>query len=721
MTEPSRQTSWNDHLNLRAAGTSLVLDCAGDGLPRVLHWGTDLGRLTDEDVAQLRLAQQQSPRPSQTDTPVPLALLAEQSSGWMGTPGLTGHRAGTDFSTAFTVTAIEEVDTGPNVATAVTVTATDTDAGIDLALGIELLISGLVRMRAAVTNTGVGVFDLHSLDLNLPVPSEAEELLDLTGRWGRERAQQRHTFTQGTHLRESRRSRGLDAALIMAAGRRGFSWRSGELRAVHVAWSGNTRTYAERLNHGASTLAGGELLLAGEIRLDTDETYTGPWLYYSHGEGLDESASRFHRYLRSRPEHPTSTRPVQINVWEAVYFDHTLDKLKELADVAASLGVERYVLDDGWFGSRRDDTSGLGDWVVSRDVWPDGLGPIIDHVHGHGMEFGLWFEPEMVNPDSDVARAHPEWILAARPDRWPPEARHQQVLNLTIPEAYAHVRDQMLAILREYRIEYIKWDFNRDLIEAGTQSTGRAAVHQQTLAAYRLMDELLAAQPGLEIESCSSGGGRIDLGVMARCVRIWASDCNDPLERQLIEAGTSMLLPPEMVGSHVASPVSHTTGRAHTLDFRAGTSFFSHMGIEWDITSAEPEELDRLRQWIDTHKKHRQLLHSGDVVHGDHPDDAYWLHGVVAADAGEAIFAVAAVRSSPLNAPGAVRVPGLDPTRRYRVTPLVPGATGRRRRDGKTAWWEHGLTLPGRVLDRVGVQMPNLNPEQQVLLHLSSV
>src|SRR5699024_5253862 len=241
---------------------------------------------------------------------------------------------------------------------------------------------------------------------------------------------------------------------------------------------------------------------------------------------------RFHRHLRAREHHVDRRRPVTLNVWEAVYFAHDLARLTDLADRAAALGVERFVLDDGWFGSRRDDFSGLGDWVGSEEVWPDGLGPLIDHVTGLGMEFGLWFEPEMVNEDSDVARAHPEWVLGPSPTALPLESRHQQVLNLSLPEAYEHVRTQMLDVLDRYDIGYLKWDHNRDLLEAATRATGRAAVHEQTLAAYRLMDELKAAHPGLEIESCSSGGARVDLEVLEHTDRVWVSDCIDPLERQ---------------------------------------------------------------------------------------------------------------------------------------------------------------------------------------------
>ncbi|MEE6272156.1 alpha-galactosidase [Georgenia sp. MJ206] len=718
--EPSPSAAAPQVHHLRSGGTSLVLVAGGSALPQVLHWGDDLGDVGPDVLHELARVSEPPLVSGQADVVVPLALVPEHSSGWLGTPGLVGHRQGRDFSTAFAVTSLDVTDGEGDalVAHRVRVTATDAAAGLGLRLLLELLRPGLLRMRAELTNTGQDVFDLAALDLALPVPAQATEILDLTGRHLRERAQQRHAFTLGTHLRESRRARGHDASLVLAAGERGFGWRRGRMHAVHVAWSGNTRTYAERTNLGTSLLAGGELLLPGEVRLAEGETYQSPWLYASHGDGLDEMSGRFHRFLRSRPEHPAAPRPVLLNVWEAVYFDHDVERLKALADLAAAAGVERYVLDDGWFGSRRDDTSGLGDWIVSPDVWPHGLGPLVDHVHALGMQFGLWFEPEMVNVDSELYRAHPEWIFSAG-GRVPVPARNQQVLDLAQPGAYAHVRDQMLRVLDEYHIDYVKWDYNRDLIEPASQATGRAGVHEQTIAVYRLIDEIRAAHPHLEIESCAGGGGRADLGILARTDRVWASDCIDPLERQFIEAGTSLLLPPELVGSHIASPVNHSTGRAHSLDFRAGTAFFSHLGIEWDITTATTEELGRLTEWVAAHKRHRDLLHTGTVVHGDHADPALWVHGVVAADGSEAIFAIVEIRT-PVAAPlGRVTLPGLDAAATYRVTPLAPAdAVTGRTGHAPPPWWPVA-TLTGKVLGTVGLHAPVVNPEQSVLLHLS--
>jgi alpha-galactosidase len=693
---------------LRVPGEcGLLLDRTGSRLPRVLHWGADLGDLPAAATTALALAADAGPVPSGLDVPVVASILPEQSAGWPGTPGLTGHREGAHFSTEFTVS--DCVVEG----NAVTVRASDPAARLGLRLEIGLTGSGLVRMRASVVNEGGDVWTLDGLLLALPVPGHATEVLDFTGRHLRERSPQRTPLAYGTHLRENRRGRtGFDAATVLVAGEPGFGFRSGRVWGLHVAWSGNHRTLIERQPIGVTVLGGGELLLSGEVRLPPGGSYESPWLYWSHGDGLDEMSARFHRFLRSRPSHPSGPRPVTLNVWEAVYFDHRLDRLVALADVAAEVGVERFVLDDGWFRHRRDDRAGLGDWYVDEGVWPDGLHPLIDHVRGRGMQFGLWVEPEMVNPDSDLARAHPDWILSAG-TRLPPPARHQQVLDAGNPDAYAYLLERLDALLSEYDIGYLKWDHNRDLVEAGHAS--KAAVHEQIRAVYRLMDALKERHPGLEIESCSSGGGRIDLGILEHTDRVWVSDTNDALERQRIQRFTGLLLPPELLGTHVGPPESHTTGRVHRLDFRAGTALFGHFGIEWDIHSARPAERARLAEWVSLYKRVRPLLHGGDVVRGDHPDPALWVHGVVAPDRSRAVYALVQVATSVHAPAGRVRLPGLDPSGTYRVATMEP-ATAVEGGRGAPPLWAGGVELPGRALAEIGVQAPTLFPERLVLL-----
>ncbi|MEP6650896.1 MAG: alpha-galactosidase [Lapillicoccus sp.] len=718
-------------VQLESAGVGLVLSVPEGRLPGVVHWGAALGPLDADLARELVGAQDQLAASNTVDRPVRLALLPEGHTGWTGRPGLSGSRDGRAWSPKFAVTSVcvdgtpvEGFDTrGAGV---VEVTAVDDELALDLVLIVELLPTGLLRTRAALHNTGSHAYQLDDLALAYPIPAEANELLDFAGRWGRERAPQRSELVVGTHLREGRRGRtGADAAYVLHAGTPGFGFAGGEVYAVHTAWSGNHTHYAEHLYSGERLLGGGELLLPGEVVLGPGEAYESPWVYGAYGVGLDAVAHRFHAHLRSRPAgRLPAERPVTLNVWEAVYFDHDTDRLLDLAERAARLGVERFVLDDGWFGARRGDQAGLGDWVVSPDVWPDGLHPLVNRVRALGMEFGLWFEPEMVNPDSDVARAHPEWVMSARSD-WPVESRYQQVLDLGIAGAYEHVRGQMLAILDEYDIGYIKWDHNRDLVEPGDQTRGgRPAVHDQTLAFYRLVDVLKAAHPGLEIESCSSGGARVDLGVLERADRVWVSDCIDPLERQSMMRWTAQMVPPEFLGSHIASGRSHTTGRVHDLSFRAGTAVFGHLGIEWDLAQASAAELDDLAAWIGFYKEHRALLLGGDLVRMDGFDEHVWVHGVVAPDRSAAIYAMATVGSLAATPGPRLRFRGLDAAGSYRLRPVVVGSPPHGLEAAR--WWGAGPAYGGGVftgaaLASVGVAAPMLHPDQVVLFHAEQV
>ena len=700
-------------LQLRSAGVSLVLDCSGPALPSVLHWGADLGELSEQALLDLRLGAGTEQAGNGLDENRPIAIIPEYSAGWFGLPGLSGHRDGRDFSASFQ---LETVAQSGNV---VQVEATDSGAGLRVHLVIELTDSGLVRAKAELTNTGASAYTVDGLVLALPVPTEATELLDMTGRHIGERHPQRHAFTQGAHIRDNRRGRtGADATLLLIAGTPGFDFGTGEIWAVHTAWSGNHRSYAERGMSGYAVIGGGELLLPGEGRLEPQGSYSSPWIYGSYGVGLDRISTRFHEYLRARDTHPKTERPVVLNTWEAVYFDLDLDKLKSLADAAAEVGAERFVLDDGWFRGRRDDHAGLGDWYVDEGIWPKGLHPLVDHVTGLGLQFGLWVEPEMVNPDSDLAREHPDWILATG-NRMPPTARHQQGLNLGVPAAYDHILERLDSLLTEYDISYLKWDHNRDFVDGGNQLTGTAGIHEQTLAVYRLLDELKRRHPGLEIESCSSGGARVDLGILERTDRVWGSDSNDALERQKIQRYTQLLLPPELIGCHVGPPRAHTTGRTQALSFRAITALFGHFGIEWDIASATAEEREELKGWVALHKELRPLLHTGRVVRADRGSDDFLLHGVVAQDGSRAVYAAVQLTQSITSAVGRVRLPGLDPARTYRVSKTkTPGPESR-----TAAWWVDGgqVELTGAALGAVGVQIPVQWPENALLLDVLAI
>ena len=285
----------------------------------------------------------------------------------------------------------------------------------------------------------------------------------------------------------------------------------------------------------------------------------------------------------------------------------------------------------------------------------------------------------------------------------------------------------MSAVIGEYGVDFVKWDHNRDLHEAvRTDATGtdRPAVHAQTLAAYRLLDELRARHPGLEIESCSSGGARVDLGVLARTDRVWTSDCNDALERVAIQRWTGLLVPPERMGSHIGPPRAHTTHRELDLSLRMLVALGGHCGLEWDITTCTPDELAALRAWSALYRELRQLLHHGDAVRSDHPDPALVVSGVVSPDREDAVFTVVSVATGRGVSPGTVPLPGLDPDRRYRVRVRADAGLPATVQSSPPAWWDEavgdGVVVSGAALGLVGLTMPVLAPAQGFLLHLTS-
>lgn len=715
-------------VHLRGDAASFVVDLRGPGSPVIAYWGAPLGQLTAVQLASLVALSVPPFVDNLIDTPVSVGVIPEAVTGWMGAPGVRGSRSdGTGWATRFALveahlgSTAETTEAPPGAPDArggdIDILCRDAEAGLALRLEIRMDVRGLLRLRAGLLNEGLGEYALGGLDLVLPLPHTADRLMDFSGRWSRERQPQQMPFSSGVHLRENRRGRtGADAGTQLIAGRQ-FVGGSGELFAIHVAYSGNHRYFAERMEDGQRVIGGGELLHPGEVVLASGEEYVGPWIFAAHAEGLDAIAALFHEHLRSRPQHPRTPRPVTLNVWEAVYFDHRLEKLIDLARRASALGVERYVLDDGWFRGRRSPHAALGDWSVDGTVWPGGLDPLVDEVRALGMQFGLWFEPEMVSPDSDLARAHPDWIMAARSEL-PPESRHQQVLDLANPDAFAYVKRSVSDLIREYRLDYIKWDHNRDLIEAGHGRSHRAGVHDQTVAVYRLLDELREEFPSLEIESCSSGGARVDLGILERTDRVWASDCIDPLERQSIQRWTSQLVPLELMGAHIASDVSHTTHRRHSPSFRAITALFGHLGLEMDLTVLSAEDEEELRSWIAVYRAHRDLLHSG-VLHRDTLDDgARQLTAVVGKDGREALVSVCALSRTPSEPPQRVTVRGLRDDLSYTITPVNLAATsGVRHAPG---WWAAGAApgVPGAVIAQSGFHIPLLHPESAILLHL---
>ena len=694
---------------LLSAPTSSLLIEVVNGALVIRHWGAPiLGQ--NHDIA---LASRVSIANSSWDEPQLPGLMRESARGFLGRPTLSGHRNGKAWSTRFEVTDFHHQ--GNHCA----VTLRDFHAELEVIVTFDLDAFGVLIQKATVKNIGNSDYVLNEFTHWLPLPREATQTLDFAGRWSNERQPQRRDIQIGTWVRESREGRsGHNFSIADIALTAQTSFQSGSAWATSIAWSGNSHYLVERGFDGQQSIGAGELLLAGEVILKGNESYEAPALFavYSH-QGLDGVSAAFHSHLRAREIHPKRPRPLTLNMWEALYFDHDEAKIRALVDVATEVGVERVVLDDGWFHSRRNDRSGLGDWVVDPAVWPNGLTPVIEYINSKGIEFGLWFEGEMVNPDSDLYRAHPEWILHEG-DRTPPLWRHQLVLDLGHEEAYKHVLEQTSSVLAAHNIVYIKWDHNRVLVDAG--HLGAAGVRRQTQAIYRLFAELKTRHPGLEIESCASGGARIDLGVIDYVDRFWTSDNNDALERQTIQRWTSQVIPPEMLGTHIGPTHGHQTGRTLELSMRAITALFGHAGIEWNITQATAEERANLATWAKYYKDNRALLHSGKSVRIDYPDEHGYLYGVISADTKKSIFAYVQLTPTVTIHPASLKFAGLDAAANYLVKAVYPAGKPRFMLITPPQWMD-GITMSGSALATIGVSAPILAPANAVLIEITKL
>jgi len=712
-------------VHLTGGEVSCVIDALG-AVPRILHWG---GRLGVDDVATLAATAEPSVAYSSFDAARRFSLFPVSGEGWSGSPAIEWHRAGTHADPQLVVSQVSTSQAAAD-GTFSAVEIALWDAGADALVTVSLTLDafGVLRARQTVSSTAQhgSPLDLAALRFVMPLPTTAVEITDLTGRWTRERSPQRIPVSDGAHRRSTRRGRpGHDAPLVTMVGTQNFQFRTGQVWAAHSAWSGDSDVSVERIPEGAgvhgAVVAIGELLAPGDIRLAAGETYEAPDVVLAWSDaGIDGISAALHGYARALDAHPASPRLLTLNTWEAVYFDHDPDALIRLAEVAAKVGVERFVLDDGWFEGRSNDRSGLGDWFVDTDKWPNGVQELSDAVHGQGMEFGLWFEPEMVNPESGLARLHPDWLLGNRANaaRW----RHQLVLDLTNPEVGRYLLERIDDAVRSIGVDYIKWDHNRELHGAVSHDGGAPAVHRQTRAFYALLDAVRELHPSLEIESCAAGGARVDLGILSRVQRVWASDTNDPVERQTIQRWTSVLVPPEVMGSHIGPERAHTTGRSSSLQFRMATALFGHAGIEWDLTTCSDAELASISNWASVYKELRPLLHAGRTVRADLDDEGSILHGVVSMLGDQGLFAWVRVSTSRGGSSSRVRIPGLIPSVRYAVVVREDFGPASRHQVADPAWMAspESFTASGSFLAEVGLPLPILNPGAAMLFEFRS-
>ena len=691
------------YAHLKSANCSAVLEISNYEAPLWRYWGP---RLPDDALPGFGLRQARATPSFSLDEDFPLSLFPTFGVGWFGASALLAHREGQDF--AQTMTSCEVTWLTPDHALRVRMT----DAVASLAVEIDLSLDPLtdaMTVSTRLTNKGSGVLDVQWLAAAvLPLPGQVHRVRSYVGRHNSEFVLQEDTLTRSQWRRENRR--GLtshDAFPGAVALVPGADAHSGLSYGAQLAWSGNHTQLIEWLEDGRFQWQLGEWLAPGEVRLAPGESLQTPEVLATCSTaGWNGVGAGFHKAIRSRLSWPggaMSPRPIGLNTWEGVYFDLKPAALFDMADAAAKAGIERFVLDDGWFQGRRNDQAGLGDWWTDLSVFPEGLGPLAKHVNDLGMAFGLWVEPEMINPDSELFRAHPDWALqiAGRPLL---TARNQLVLDLTRPEVGDYLLDKLGALLDDLPIAYLKWDHNRDLTTAG--SLGRPAYRRQTQAAYALMGEIRKRWPQVEIEACAGGGGRIDAGVLQHTHRVWTSDCIDAVSRVAIQRGFLQFFPPEIMGSHVGASPAHSTGRSQSMDFRAAVALPGHFGVELDLRYLSDADADTLSGWIALYKAVRDHQHQGQVWLGEAEDSILWqAHG----EADDLLVFVYRMGPMTQKWPSNLVLPMVDAAKVYRVeevrarpsiTAAAASVFAEYRAEGVDlhgAWLAHqGLPIPPR-------------------------
>lgn len=571
----------------------------------------------------------------------------------------------------------------------------------------------VVARSARILNTGgQPVTVLRALSMALDLRGSDFEMIHLPGAWARERWIERQPLHSGAQIISSRRGASSHQhnpffALVEPSA----TETTGAVRGVSLVYSGNHMGGAEvdqifntRILSGINPEGFSWHLAPGE-EFQTPEAV----LAYS-AEGLGGLSRQYHHLYRERLVRGAwrdRERPVLVNNWEGTYFDFTADKLVAIAKVAARAGIELFVLDDGWFGKRNDDTTSLGDWFVDENKLPGGLAPLAERINAEGLAFGLWLEPEMISPDSELARAHPDWCLHV-PGRSRTEGRQQLVLDFSRDEVVQGIGDQLVAILHTAPVRYIKWDMNRHLTEIGSaghapESQGEVA-HRHILGVYKLMDRLATEFPEILFESCSGGGGRFDPGILYYMPQTWTSDNTDAISRLKIQYGTSLVYPPCTMGAHVSAVPNHQVFRTTSLRTRGYVALAGQFGFELDLTSMTEEEIAGMSELVQLAKETRHLLRTGDFYRLRDPFTGHvaaWQ--IVSVDRDEALVTATLAFAEPNSLYEPLKLRGLDPAARYRV---VHGPEGE---------W------PGDVLMEIGLPVAFKQDFDCILWHLRRV
>ena len=681
--------------HLQTPNTSYVIQLIKNGVPAHAYWGRKLAKAPWTGMLDFQERASFSPNPYPDDRAVSFDTLPQEypafGAGDFRQPAYQAQLADGSTVTELVYASHRIVPGKPKLeglpatyvendaeAQTLELTLRDEHAGLEAVLSYTVFedhdaIARSVKFRNA---SGKPIRLLRALSANVDFKHDRFELLQLSGAWARERDVFRRRLTPGTSSVESRRgSSSHQQNPFIALLSPGAGEDHGEAYGFSLVYSGSFVASAEVDQFRTTRVSMGVNPFDFSWLLEGGETFQTPELVMAYsGEGIGAMSRTYHKLYRTRlcrGEFRDRARPVLVNNWEATYFGFDADKIERIAKAGSELGIELFVLDDGWFGKRDSDNCSLGDWKVDLKKLPQGLEDLAGRVNRMGMRFGLWFEPEMVSPDSDLYRAHPDWCLHVD-GRRRTEARSQLVLDLSRKDVCDYIIESISGVLSSAPISYVKWDMNRNMTEIGSSllppERQRETAHRYMLGLYRVLETITSAFPHVLFESCSGGGGRFDPGMLHYMPQTWTSDNTDAICRLRIQYGTSLVYPISSMGAHVSAVPNHQVHRETSLATRGAVAMSGNFGYELDLTRMSDEEKAEVKRQVELYKAVRDIVQFGSFYRLRSPfegNDTAWM--AVSEDGSEAYAVYANVLAEP-NAPlDWLRFKGLDPNAEYRI------------------------------------------------------
>ncbi|MBO5059530.1 MAG: alpha-galactosidase [Clostridia bacterium] len=527
----------------------------------------------------------------------------------------------------------------------------------------------IARNAVIINKADANVTLKRAYSASIDLPKGDYDMITFPGAWGDERNIVRTPLKRSVMLEaETSRytSHNLNSFVMIAGSEANEDM--GDVYGFSLIYSGNHSTAVKTEMYGDVRIMQGINPFQFKKELKPGESFATPQSVICYSDsGFGKMSREYHDVYRNnlmRSKFTHMDRPILINNWEATYFEFDEEKLVNMAKIAHDAGIELFVLDDGWFGKRDTDNCSLGDWVADKKKLPNGIEGLAEKINAIGMKFGLWFEPEMVSPDSDLYRAHPDWAISVK-ERTPIEGRQQLILDLSKNEVCEYIIEAVSSVLRNANVEYVKWDFNRMMTDMPYPGFN----HAFTLGFYKVMKGITEAFPNVLFEGCCSGGGRFDPGVLAYMPQIWTSDNSDAVARMKIQYGTSMCYPPSSISSHVTAVPNHQCGRLTSLDARADTAYIGTFGYELDITQTPKEEIEEIRKQIAFDKKIQPLVREGDFYRLQNPFDSNFCSWqMVSKDKKHTVVYAAKILVDAHTFTGTLKLKGLDPDKKYKDT-----------------------------------------------------